>query len=79
MACVPSTLVANAKAFAGLDDRQMSLAMIGLLRQWAATANPGADLSPAALVDRAKQFSGLVGSPQDAQLVIVQLLCNIRG
>lgn len=57
----------------------MSLAMIGLLRQWAATANPGADLSPEALIDRANQFSGLVGSRQAAEMVIVQLLCDIRG
>ena len=79
MACIPSTLVAQAKAFAGLDNRQMSLAMIALLLQWAATASPGADLSPSALIQRAKQFSGLVGSTRDAQLVIIQLLCNIKG
>lgn len=77
MACVPSTLVASASAFAGLDDHQFNLATVGLLTQWAAASSPGLDVSPAAIVKRAVVFQGLDEKALD--LAMIQLLCNIRG
>lgn len=80
MPCEAPALIAQSVAFAGLGNgMNLDLAMIALLQDWAATANPGADLSPAALIERSKQFAGSVGSPQVAEMVIIQLLCNIRG
>jgi hypothetical protein len=77
MTCIPQELIDAAKAASGLEERQFQLMMVGLLRRWNATVNPGLDTSPNALMQRAAPFSGATTKQMD--MVIVQLLCNMRG
>lgn len=77
MNCQIPTLLADSACFQCLSESEAMLAQIALLRRWAAVVAPGADLSPSALVQAGRAFSGL--DENGMRLASVGLLCRISG
>lgn len=70
--CSPSELLASAKCFMCLSEKQLDLVTLQLLREW------GGDTStPQELLDDAKCISCL--DTKQIDLVQTQLLCDIAG
>jgi len=70
--CSPSELLADAKCFMCLSEKQLDLAIVELLRTW------GADTStPQQLLTAAKCFNCL--DTKQIELAQAQLLCDIAG
>ena len=71
--CSPSELLADAKCFMCLSEKQLEIVTVQLLRDWArdTTSTPGQ------LLSEAKCLNCL--DTKQIDLVQMQLLCNIAG
>ena len=70
--CSPSELLADAKCFLCLGEKQLDMAILQLLRDWV-----GDESAPQELLNDAKCFSCLDTSQIEAAQA--QLLCDIAG
>lgn len=76
MACDPSTLLADAAPYRGMDEGVIRTARLALLSKWLLELNPSADVTPATLTALAtRNYGGL--SEGSVKLVKLQLLCQI--
>lgn len=72
-ACDPAALIRTAQCFDCLSDKQLRLAKLALLVQWAGLSNPNAST----LIATVSTFTGL--SYRRLQLVKLALLCNLSA
>ena len=70
--CSPTELLADAKCFMCLSEKQLDLAMLQLLREWASDTS-----TPSELVTAAKCITCL--DTKQIELMQTQLLCDIAG
>jgi hypothetical protein len=71
-ACSPSELVAEAKCFLCLSEKELDLVMVKLLQDWAGNSQTATEL-----IADAKCITCL--DTKQIEAIQVQLLCNIAG